>query len=210
MSNLLSQACRQALPYRGTIHETQFGTNRHGMKHTLGTAAKACGKSKSSIYRAIKSGVISASRRDDGQYEIDPAELHRAFPAVSRNVPEGVPDDSVARERNGEKRERELLEREIARLEETVADLRRERDRLLKLVDEQAGTVRLLTHQTASGPRRRFNWPLAVALTLLFTLVAYVGSLLVLTPEPTKPVATPQKSPPRAPSEIWKPDSNGG
>ncbi len=180
------------------------------MKYTLGTAAKACGKSKSSIYRAIKSGLISASRREDGQYEIDPSELHRAFSAVSRNVPEGVPEDLAAREWNSEKRERELLERQISQLEDTVSDLRNERDRLLKLVDEQAGTVRLLTHQSAPGPRRRFNWPLAIALALLFTLVAYMGSLLVLMPESAKQTATPQKSPPPAPGEIWKPDSNGG
>ncbi len=144
------------------------------MKHTLGTAAKATGKSKSSIYRAIKSGILSASRREDGQYEIDPAELHRALPAVSRNVPEGVPEDSVARERNGEKRERELLEREIARLEETVADLRRERDRLLKLVDDQAGTVRLLTHQTAPRAKRVQNWPIWALMALLTAILAYV------------------------------------
>src|SRR5688572_29247157 len=52
------------------------------MRYTLGTAAKATGKNKSTLSRDIKSGKISATRRDDGSYEIDPAELHRVYPAV--------------------------------------------------------------------------------------------------------------------------------
>lgn len=49
------------------------------MKYTLGTAAKATGKAKSTILRAIKSGVISAQKAHDGSYEIEPSELHRVF-----------------------------------------------------------------------------------------------------------------------------------
>lgn len=56
------------------------------MKHTLGTAAKATGKAKSTILRAINSGTISAKKAPDGSYEIDPAELHRVFdPARTQN-----------------------------------------------------------------------------------------------------------------------------
>lgn len=43
-------------------------------------AAKEAGTSKASIWRAIKSGRLSATRRDDGTYAIDPAELFRAYP----------------------------------------------------------------------------------------------------------------------------------
>jgi excisionase family DNA binding protein len=50
------------------------------MSYTLGTAARATGVSKSTIYRAIKAGRVSASRTDTGDYAIDPAELHRVFP----------------------------------------------------------------------------------------------------------------------------------
>lgn len=56
------------------------------MKHTLGTAAKATGVSKSTIYRAVKSGKLSASRNADDEYEIDPAELHRVYEPVSERV----------------------------------------------------------------------------------------------------------------------------
>jgi hypothetical protein len=52
------------------------------MSYTLGTAARATGVSKSTIYRAIKGGRVSANRADTGDYAIDPAELHRVFPPL--------------------------------------------------------------------------------------------------------------------------------
>ena len=52
------------------------------MFYTLGTAAKATGKSKPTIQRAVKTGKLSAVRKTDGSYEIDPAELHRVFPPL--------------------------------------------------------------------------------------------------------------------------------
>jgi len=48
--------------------------------YTLGTAARAVGKSKATISRAIKAGRLSATRSDDGSYLIDPSEFHRVFP----------------------------------------------------------------------------------------------------------------------------------
>jgi excisionase family DNA binding protein len=54
------------------------------MNYTVGTAAKATGKSKPTISRAIKNGLISAARTPDGSgYLIDAAELHRVFPPLS-------------------------------------------------------------------------------------------------------------------------------
>jgi hypothetical protein len=48
--------------------------------YTLGQAARATGKAKPTIARAIQTGRISASRADDGSWAIDPAELHRVYP----------------------------------------------------------------------------------------------------------------------------------
>ena len=50
------------------------------MALTLNQAAKACGRSKSTLLNAINSGRMSAPKDDRGRYAIDPAELHRAFP----------------------------------------------------------------------------------------------------------------------------------
>jgi len=58
------------------------------MKHTLGAAAEAVGVSKSTIYRAVKAGRISASRNDDGEYQIDLAELNRVYEPIAQRVEE--------------------------------------------------------------------------------------------------------------------------
>lgn len=58
------------------------------MRYTLGAAAKATGKSKTTIQRAIAKGNISAEKLKNGGYSIDPAELHRVFPRL--------PDDTVS------------------------------------------------------------------------------------------------------------------
>ena len=53
------------------------------MAFTLGTAAQATGAAKSTILRAIKAGRISASRDETGQWQIQPVELFRVFPALA-------------------------------------------------------------------------------------------------------------------------------
>lgn len=50
---------------------------------SLSQAAKATGRSKSTIGRAINSGRLSALRKDDDTFSIDPSELFRAFPKGS-------------------------------------------------------------------------------------------------------------------------------
>jgi ATPase subunit of ABC transporter with duplicated ATPase domains len=55
------------------------------MVYTLGQAAKATGKGKSTILKAIKSGRISGRKNDTGDWEIDPAELHRIYSVVPVN-----------------------------------------------------------------------------------------------------------------------------
>ena len=48
--------------------------------YSLAQAAKAAGKSKPTIARAIKAGRLSATRGEGGSYAIDPSELARVFP----------------------------------------------------------------------------------------------------------------------------------
>ena len=55
---------------------------------SLSEAAKVAGQSKSTIWRAVKAGRVSATKTDTGDYPIDPAELHRVFPLErARDVP---------------------------------------------------------------------------------------------------------------------------
>src|SRR5512144_2228598 len=129
------------------------------MAYTRGQAARAAGVSKTTIQRAIKSGRLSASRQDDGSYVIDPAELHRAFPGVSRD---GDGDDemkqSVTVNATGQLRvEVEMLREQLALMKDERNDLRAERDRLLGIVETQAQQVKQLTDQRL--PKRRRWWP---------------------------------------------------
>ena len=134
------------------------------MSYTLGDAAKATGKSKTTLHRAIKSGRISALKAEDGSYSIDPAELHRVFPAVTAGTPLGLlPKNDEERLSNTlsalriqlEMHEKER-ERERALLQETIADLREDRDKW-----RQQATS-LLTDLRSEPPdpilRRRW-WP---------------------------------------------------
>jgi hypothetical protein len=52
---------------------------------SLSEAATAAGIAKSTIWRAIKTGRISAIRTVTGTYKVDPAELFRVFPAMPTN-----------------------------------------------------------------------------------------------------------------------------
>jgi hypothetical protein len=56
------------------------------MSYTLGEAAKACGKSKATLSKAVKSGKISASKNENGSFSIEAAELHRVYPPAPSTV----------------------------------------------------------------------------------------------------------------------------
>lgn len=121
----------------GTFRNTYDETLRNTMSYTLGEAAKAVGKSKTTLHRAIKSGAISAHKSPNGSYSIDPSELHRVFQPVPRVT------GTEPSHRNDTKQQSNTLEtlrlqlelqekereRERALLQETIADLREDRDR---------------------------------------------------------------------------------
>ncbi|MGB6351106.1 MAG: hypothetical protein WBG10_13870 [Pseudolabrys sp.] len=50
--------------------------------YTIATAAAAVGRNKSAILRAIEAGKISIVRDENGEWQIDPAELHRIYPPL--------------------------------------------------------------------------------------------------------------------------------
>lgn len=118
---------------------------------SIGAASRLCGKSKSTISRAIKSGKLSAGRNGSG-YEIDPAELARVFPWNTATVaqplqwndeqPPATPSSEALETEN--RLLREMLDRE----RETVADLR---ERLTK-------TQALIEDQRAKPSRRKWWW----------------------------------------------------
>jgi len=117
---------------------------------TLGQAAKETGMAKSAISRAIKSGRLSARKNEVGTFEIDPAELFRVYPpASSRNGAEQQPEeqDATPNDSKGLQREVAVLRELIAEIKDERDDLRAERDKLLSVIEGQAGVVKQLTDQ---------------------------------------------------------------
>lgn len=121
------------------------------MAYTLGEAAKATGKSKATISKAIKSGRISAKKDETGTFCIDPAELHRVYaPTVSiehNETPKATPED---REKSGLIRELqarlEAANERLADKEEIISDLREDRDKW-----RQQATALLTDQRPRSG-----------------------------------------------------------
>ena len=56
--------------------------------HTLSSAARAVETAKSTIYRAVKAGRLSACRLKSGTYAIYPGDLRRAFPLIFKTQDE--------------------------------------------------------------------------------------------------------------------------
>ena len=50
--------------------------------YTIATAAAAIGRNKNAILRAIETGKISVVKDENGEWQIDPAELHRIYPPL--------------------------------------------------------------------------------------------------------------------------------
>jgi excisionase family DNA binding protein len=155
----------------------------------LREAAEQAGTSKSSIYRAIKSGRLSAPRTDDGGFAIDPAELFRAFPpgngpakqtATSPKMDETALRQALAVAEANLMSLKDMLDEVKA----TRDELRQDRDDLRRDRDawkEQAQRLALATPHTpepAASPQ---------------TVIAAPG-----------PVATPEAAPtPELPRRSW-------
>jgi len=104
------------------------------LAYTLGEAAKATGKSKATISKAIKSGRISASKDATGTFRIDPSELHRVYPmAVNSEHVETPENTTVPQGNTSDIRELQArLEAAHERLSDrdaVIADLREDRDK---------------------------------------------------------------------------------
>ena len=117
------------------------------MKHTAGTAAKAVGKTKSTITKAIASGKLSAIKNDNGAWEIDASELYRVYPPTPLETVEIEQNDTL-KEMGRNSKEIEALERLLKAAEEQIDDLKADRDEWRK----QANQL-LLTN--TSAPRKR-------------------------------------------------------
>jgi hypothetical protein len=127
------------------------------MKLSLGQAAKETGLDKSTISRAIKSGKLSAYRKESGGYEIDPAELFRVFsPASQKSDPLALQPD-IPTETLLENRELRIkLEAAELRIRDKEDEIRDLRHRLDAESDERRKlTLMLLAQPQPLQPKER-------------------------------------------------------
>jgi excisionase family DNA binding protein len=127
---------------------------------TLGQAARLTGTSKTTLTRAIKAGRLSATRRDDGGYQIDPAELARVFDVATATPETGTATGNVVHQATPGATPAtpaaDTLQAELAGvrqllkyLEAQVDDLRHDRDGWRQQAE---AAQRLLTHSQAAVP----------------------------------------------------------
>lgn len=107
------------------------------MLYTLGQASKATGKAKGTIKNALDKGRLSGRKNDKGEYEIESSELHRVYsPATGQSqlnavTPPFSPPLNIP--------EINPLEDKVKLLEQTIEDVRKDRDEWRK----QAQTLAL-------------------------------------------------------------------
>lgn len=117
---------------------------------TTQQAAAITGRNRSTIWRAIKSGKVSASQTATGDYLVEPVELERTFGPLQRR-PDAARPRATGRRPPATPVEVALLRERLAALEADKEDLRRERDRLLRVLEQQAEQVRLLSDRGRPG-----------------------------------------------------------
>jgi hypothetical protein len=119
----------KSLSLRARIASLPWHDKKRGEKRmlSLSEAAESVGVAKSTIWRSIKCGRISASRTVTGTYQVDPAELFRVFSAKEAN--------SAVKQEPRERPETAALEVQLAALKdisgllrEQLEDLRQDRD----------------------------------------------------------------------------------
>src|SRR4051812_34317770 len=137
-------------------------------------AAREAGVSKTSILRAIQSGRMSAPRKDDGGYAIDPAELFRVFSPKGTDVGQGdrsgdadrgqtVPPSPEATDHLSARfaaleAEVQALKELVRRLDLDKTDLKSDRD-AWKNQAESAQRLLTVSKEAPKEPQRRSWWP---------------------------------------------------
>ena len=137
-----------ALPWHGT---------QRGEKPmmSLSEAAIAAGIAKSTIWRAIKAGRMSASKGATGSYQVDAAELFRVFPATPKSG--AMRQDAPEAERGALSA---ALEAQISTYKDISGLLREQLDDVRKDRDAWRTQAEANQRLLVDGRRRRgfFGW----------------------------------------------------
>jgi uncharacterized protein (DUF3084 family) len=107
---------------------------------TLGEAAKAVRRSKSTLSKAIKSGRLSCMSREGGEYQIAASELYRVFPDNSNS--NGGIERLETLEETGRTA---VLQAQLEGVQGELEQVKGERDDLRRRLDAEAEERRKLT-----------------------------------------------------------------
>jgi len=121
----------------------------------LAEAAKQVGISRVGLLKSIKRGKVTAEKNIHGEWEIEPAELFRAYPAVKQ-----VTSDKIDQVTVSNTLESKMLQDKIDAQREQINDLREQlakaegrEAKILKMMDEQITNIRMLTDQSQGSKK---------------------------------------------------------
>jgi excisionase family DNA binding protein len=122
---------------------------------TLGQAARQCGVSKGTISKAIKTGKLSATRREDGSWSIDNAELARYLDANGHRFR----SETVEADRAETGAEiSPAMAALVAELNRVIVDLRADRDAWREQAQRLTLPARKPDEKPAEKPMRWWRW----------------------------------------------------
>jgi hypothetical protein len=100
------------------------------MRYSVPQAADVTGVNKSTVFRAIKGGKVSAARKQHDNWLIEPAELHRIYPAAAAGNEKikRASDDAHQADLAEANQRAALAALEVSLVRATTEDLRSDRD----------------------------------------------------------------------------------
>ena len=125
------------------------------MSYSMRRAAEICGKSRTTLHRALKDGRMSGTQDEaTGEWSIDPSELRRVFPwtgGVHEHKSTDVQGEYTHKTDEVMAVKVAMLEDQLEREKETVADLR-------KRLDRAEDRVTALTDQRNLETKTKKSW----------------------------------------------------
>jgi hypothetical protein len=118
-------------------------------KVNMTQAAKLAGVSRNTLHRHVQKGKVSKEIDGKGSPVISIAELERVYGTLTG----GDSNDTAPKLQHDTPNNDSVLQVELKFLREQVEDLKTERDKLLHVIAEQAGTVKMLTDQRQRDTR---------------------------------------------------------
>lgn len=120
------------------------------MPYSLKQAAAACGRSKSSVYEALKSGKLKHELDEKGRFRIEPEDLTAWSGEYPKNVQSAREQTDINDEKNSVFRQKiEFLERAVADLTEERNAWREQAKAAAVTIENQAAALATATAASA-------------------------------------------------------------